>query len=148
MLLKISGDFFVSFEHIARFVVLTQSIQVRTVDGEQFLVEGESAEKLKFFLDEVYPGMGGVIDLDSIWERREQILETKKVIKAQIEAREKQLIAQRDQAAASGEGQHPGFMPLLENKHLREGAPAILRDAQGRPIKNVLVMPPKKKDGT
>lgn len=143
MLLKLSPKRFVALEHVVSISEKGSSVDftffsILTADGEEHRVGGVEAEHLKFFLNEMSAGI--IVDLAAMYEKREHILE--------IKAKMKEKLAEIEKLEAAKKGNIQGgateVNPLFMNTNLMGGKPAILRGSDGQPLKNLIVMPPKK----
>lgn len=144
MLIKIRSSEYVNLEEISRILFHEDAdpaynsvvIETKTTGVTKTYDQGV-IERLRFFLDEVFSS--SVIDLEKVYEKKEEILAAKQIMKDKIE----ELRAKAEQATP--EQQQPAgrtglFIPTGPGNQ-------IVRASDGKPLKNLFVMPPPNKKG-
>lgn len=147
MLIKLNTDEYVNLEEVSRIVIIRDD-DPTTVTAPQAVLylknnqvitsyDEDVIDRLKFFLDEVFSS--SVIDLEKVYEKKDEILAAKQIMKDKIE----ELRAKAEQATP--EQQQPAgrtglFIPTGPGNQ-------IVRGSDGKPLKNLFVMPPPNKKG-
>lgn len=105
-------------------------------DGERIPISlPEDLERLKFFLEEVFSS--SVIDLEKVYEKKDEILAAKQIMKDKIE-----------ELRAKAEAEQSVVQPPAAGLFVPQGpGNQIVRGSDGKPLKNLFVMPPRNKKG-
>jgi hypothetical protein len=135
LLIRITPERYISLERVQDIEFFTTrdvdganvvGFVVTLEDGSRISHAGDGiTERMKFFLEEVF--IGNVIDLEKVYEKKDEILAVKQVMKDKIE----EIKAQKEGAPK----------PLIFEPQSK-----IVREPGG--LKNVFVLQPKKPGGT
>lgn len=140
MLIKINPERYISLERVQDIEFFKTSdgegtdvvgFVITLEDGSRISFAGaEATERLRFFLDEVF--VGSVIDLESLYGKKDEILAAKQIMKDKMAEIKAQAEAAQPIAPANAI-QLPGFTP----------GNRIVRSSDGKALKNLFVMPPR-----